>query len=197
MRNDERIIKYLENELSPQERNAFEFDLNNSVELMDDFNRYLKVMSNTDEVKNLDLNSNYLNSIIPEFRKKLEAPKTFSIKRNLVYAFGIMLVFIISMAIMKYFFSSESDSTELQEFAQSLDENQKIKLLEGLNNDSEVYNLMTESISNNELTDLLTSELEINNEVAEAYDISYDELFAGLSQQKVDEIYNEILKRNY
>jgi len=197
MRNDERIIKYLENELSPEERNFFEMDLNNSAELREDLNKYLKVKTETDELKKLKLNSLYLNTLLPEFRQKLDAPKSVPVKRNLGYAFGIMLVFIISMAIMKYFFSSESDSTELQEFAQSLDENQKIELLEGLNNDTEVYNLMTESISDNELTDLLTSELEINNEVAEAYDISYDELFAGLSQQKVDEIYNEILKRNY
>jgi len=197
MTTDERIIKYLENELSPEERNLFEMDLNNSAELREDLNKYLKVKTETDELKKLKLNSLYLNSLIPEFRKKLDAPKSISVRRNLGYAFGIMLIFILSISILKNLFSSESPTIVLQEFTQSLNENQKIELLEDLNGDAEVYKLVSENISDNELTNLLTTELEINNEVAEAYDISFNELIVGLSQQKIDEIYAEILNRKF
>ncbi|MDZ7623217.1 MAG: hypothetical protein U5J96_02055 [Ignavibacteriaceae bacterium] len=197
MKTDERIIKYLENELSPEERNLFEADLDNSVELKEEFEKYLKVNAETDELKKLKLNSLYLNSFIPEFRKKLDAPKSVSVKRNLGYAFGIMLIFILSISILKNFFSSESPAIVLQEFTQSLNENQKIELLEDLNGDAEVYKLLSENISDNELTNLLTTELEINNEVAEAYDISFNELIVGVSQQKIDEIYAEILNRKF
>lgn len=197
MTTDERMIKYLENELSPEERNLFEKDLKNSAELRDDLNKCLKVKTETDELKKLKLNSLYLNTLIPEFRKNLDAPKSVSVRRNLGYAFGIMLIFILSTSILKNFFSSESPTIVLQDFTQSLNENQKIELLEDLNGDAEVYNLMAESISDNELTNLLTTELEINNEVAEVYDISLNELIAGLSQQKIDEIYAEILNRNF
>ena len=197
MTTDERIIKYLENELSPEERNLFEADLNNSAELREELNIYLKVKTETNEFKKLKLNSLYLNSLIPEFRKKLDAPRSVTVKRNLGYAFGIMLVFILSTSILKNFFNSESPTIVLQEFAQTLNENQKIELLEDLNGDAEVYNLISENISDNELTNLLTTELEINNEVAEAYDISLNELIVGLSQQKIDEIYVEILNRKF
>jgi len=197
MTTDERIIKYLENELSPEERNFFEMDLNNSAELREDLNKYLKVKTETDELKKLKLNSLYLNTLIPEFRKKLDAPKSVSVKRNLGYAFGLMLIFILSISILKNLFSSESPTIVLQEFTQSLNENQKIELLEDLNGDAEVYKLVSENISDNELTNLLTTELEINNEVAEAYDISFNELIVGLSQQKIDEIYAEILNRKF
>jgi len=197
MTTDERIIKYLENELSPEERNLFEMDLNNSVELREDLNKCLKVKTETDELKKLKLNPLYLNTLIPEFRSKLEAPKSASVKRNLGYAFGIMLIFILSISILKNLFSSESSTIVLQEFTQSLNENQKMELLEDLNGDAEVYKLISENISDNELTNLLTTELEINNEVAEAYDISFNELIVGLSQQKIDEIYAEILNRKF
>jgi len=194
---DERMIKYLENELSPEERNLFEMDLNNSAELREDLNKYLKIKTETDELKKIKLNSLYLNTLIPEFRKKLDAPKSVSVKRNLGYAFGLMLIFILSISILKNLFSSENPAIVLQEFTQSLNENQKVELLENLNGDAEVYKLVSENISDNELTNLLTTELEINNEVAEAYNISFDELIVGLSQQKIDEIYAEILNRKF
>ena len=197
MTTDERIIKYLENELSPEERNSFEMDLNNSAELREDLNNYLKVKIETNEIKKLKLNQLYINSIIPEFRKKLDVPKSAYIKRNLGYAFGIMLIFILSIAILKNFINSSSESTDLQEFTQSLNEKQKIELMEDLNSDAEVYNLVSENMSETELTNLLTTELEIDNEVAEVYDISYNELIVGLSPQKIDEIYTEILNRNF
>jgi len=197
MTTEERIIKYLENELSPEERNTFESDLNNSVELREELNKYLNVKTETDKLKKLKLNSLYLNSLIPEFRQNLDTHKSASVKRNLGYAFGIMLIFILSISILKNLFNSESPTIVLQEFTQSLNKNQKIELLEDLNGDAEVYKLVSENISENELTNLLTAELEINNEVAEAYDISFNELIVGLSQQTIDEIYTEILNRNF
>lgn len=197
MKADERIVKYIENELSSQERNAFEVDLNNSVELREEFEKYLRVNEETDEIKKLKLNPLYLNSLIPEFRDKLNAPKSVSVKKNLGYAFGIMLIFILSIAILKNYYNNEGELIDLQEFTQSLNENQKIELLEDLNNDAEVYNLISENISDSEFTNLLATGLEINNEVAEAFDISYNDLMVGLSQQEVDKIYTEILNRNF
>ena len=70
-------------------------------------------------------------------------------------------------------------------------------MLEELNGESDDYNLLSENISNRELADILANDMEINSEVAEAYDISYNELIVGLSEQKVDKIYTEILNRNF
>jgi len=194
---DERIVKYIENELSPQERNAFEVDLSNSVKLREEFGKYLKVNAETDEIKKLKLNPLYLDSIIPEFRNKLETPKSVSIKKNLGYAFGIMLLFILSIAILRNFFNKESELIDIQEFTQSLNENQRIELLEELNGESEVYNLIPENISENRLNNLFAVNLEINNEVAEAYSIEYYEIVDDLSKDEIEVIYKEILNTNF
>ena len=197
MTTDERIIKYIENELTTEERSTFEFDLGNSLELKEEFEKYLRVKNETDEINTLKMNPFYLDSIIPEFRNKLKTPKSVSIKRNLGYAFGVMLVFIISIAVLNNFLNDESELNELEEFTQSLNENQKIELLEEINLVSNDYNIVSENISDKELVDILVADIEINSEVAEAYDISYNELIAGLSQQDIEKVYSEILNRNF
>jgi hypothetical protein len=197
MMTDERIIKYIENELTSEERIEFESDLGNSLELKEEFEKYLRVKNETDELSTLKMNPLYLDSIIPEFRNKLKKPKSVSIKRNLGYAFGVMLAFIISIEVLNNFLKDESEITEIEEFTQSLNENQKIELLEEINLVSNDYNIVSENISGKELVDILITDIEINNEVAEAYDIGYNELMANLSQQDIEKVYSEILNRNF
>jgi hypothetical protein len=197
MTTDERIIKYIENELSRQDRTEFEVELNNSEELREVLEKYLRVKRETGNLKELKLNPLYLDSILPEFRSKFETRKSLSFKKNLGYAFGIMLVFILSIAILKNFFISETESTDLKEFTQSLNENQRIELLEELNGESEVYNLIPENISESQLNNLLAANLEINNEVAEAYNIEYYEIVDDLSEDEIEVIYKEILNTNF
>lgn len=197
MTTDERIIKYIENELTSEERIAFEFDLGNSLELKAEFEKYLRVKKETNELNTLNLNPLYLGSIIPEFRIKLETPKLVSVKRNLGFAFGVMFVFILSIVVLNNFLNNESELNEIEEFTQSLNENQKIELLEEINLESNEYNIISENISDKELVEILVTDIQINSEIAEAYDISYNELMAGLSQQDIENVYSEILNRNF
>jgi len=108
-----------------------------------------------------------------------------------------MLVFILSVVILKNFFISETESTDLKEFTQSLNENERIELLENINDDSEVYNLISENISESQLSNLLAANLEINNEVAQAYNIEYFEIVDDLSEDEIEIIYKEILNTNF
>jgi len=108
-----------------------------------------------------------------------------------------MLVFIISIAVLNNFLKDESEITEIEEFTQSLNENQKIELLEEINLESNDYNIVSENISGKKLVDILITDIEINNEVAEAYDIGYNELMTDLSQQDIEKVYSEILNKNF
>jgi fibronectin type 3 domain-containing protein len=82
---------------------------------------------------------------------------------------------------------------DIQEFTQSLNENQRIELLENLNGEQGVYEIITDSLYKPELISLFETNLKVNNEVAETYDIEYDEIISGLSKDEVDIIYQEIL----
>lgn len=197
MKNDERIIKYLENELTPGERIAFETDLRNSTELKAELEKYLTVKKETVNLKEVKLNQDYLNSILPEFRNKLDLPETTSIRRNLGYAFGVMLAFIIAVVILQKIFIENTEVNAVQKFTESLNENQKIELLENLNGSLEDYFLMSENNTESLLTNLLQADLKITYEVAEAYDINYSDLVDRFSASEAENIYNEILNKNF
>jgi hypothetical protein len=194
---DERIIKYVENEMSANERSAFEAEVNNSVELKKELLKFMRVRNETEQLKNLRLNSLYLDTVLPEFRNRLEASKSFTVRRSLGYAFGVMLIFVISIFIMRNLFITESRLDEIEQFTDSLNENQRIELLENLNGEAEIYNYIPENISEAGIADLFASGLELNIEIAEAYDISYNDLIVGLSQAEIEKVYNEILNRNF
>ena len=192
MKTEERIIKYLDNDLTSEERTAFERELKSSEELKREFEKYSVIIEKIKNQKNLRLNSDYLSSILPEFHKKVDSGKKETLRRGLSYAFGLILLFLIGISFQKIFFNNQKKSNDLEVFAQSLNENQKIELLENLNGGEELYKLIPE----NDLADLFEKDLQIDNEVAEAYDINYKEMIDGLSRDEAEKIYNELLNRN-
>ena len=192
MTNEEKIIKYLDNEFTTEEKKAFEAELENSKELLDDFNRFLELKSNVAQVKNIKLKQDYLDSILPEFHRKYPTGKRESIRKSLSYAFGVMLIFIISITILRTFFTDRQQSGAIEEFAQSLNTEQKMELLETLNRESLNYKQESET----DLVDLLESDLEINNEVLDEYDISYKDILNDMDDDKLDIVYQEVLNKN-
>jgi len=197
MTTDERIIKYLENELISEERITFETDLRKSSQLRKEVEEYLRLKKEISNLKEIKLNENYLESIVPEFRNKLDLPKTTSVRRNLGYAIGVMLLFIISVVILQKLFTNNSKQSQVEEFTESLNVNQRIELLENLNSNLEDYYQISENNTDMELINLLQKDLKLNNDVAEAYDINYTELVDELSASEAEKIYNEILNKNF
>lgn len=197
MNYDERIVKYFDGDLSPEEISEFEFDLKNSSQLKNVFECYLEVNHQVKELKNVKLNQAYLDSIIPEFRNNINIQKPVTIKRNLGYAFGAIFALIISLLIFNNIMFENKDINSVETFTESLNQDQKLELLQSLNGNTEEYDLISENLSDLELTDLLQSELNINNEIAEVYDISYNELVEELNQTEADKIYQEILNKNF
>jgi hypothetical protein len=197
MTNDERIIKYLENDLSSDERIGFESDLKNSSELREEYEKYLKANHRVNELKDIKLKQAYLDSFILEFRNSINTQKPVTSKRNLGYAFGAIIAMIISIAIFNNIMLENKDLSSVEEFTESLNQDQKFELLQSLNGSTEEYDLISENLDDAELTSLIQSELNINNEIAEVYDIGYNELVEELSKNEADKIYQEILNKNF
>ncbi|MBK9099598.1 MAG: hypothetical protein IPM14_16100 [bacterium] len=197
MNKEEKIIRYIENELTSGDRDAFEEELNSSSELRKEFDKYLHLKNETLELKKVKLDNLYLDSIIPEFRAKLQTTKSPSIRLNFGYAVGIMLIFVFSVAIINYFLSEKSTNTDLPEFAESLDENQRLELLENLDYGIIPTELVSENVSINEIDEIINAEFEFSSEVIETYKIDNDDLIVGLGQDEINKIYNEILNRNF
>jgi cbb3-type cytochrome oxidase subunit 3 len=195
MQTDERIIKYIEDELTADERISFECDLKTSILLRDEYQQYLNLRKNIDLSKEAKLSQDYLDSIVPEFRNKFHKSKSGVLRRNFGYAFGTMLIFIFSVVILKSVFTDNSEMNTIQEFAESLNEAEKIELLENMNGDLDEYDLFADNYSGTEISDLLSQELEISYNVVDAYDISYTDLVEELNPEEAEKIYNEILNK--
>jgi len=196
MINDERIIKYIENELTPEEKINFETDIKNSSLLREKLGKYLSVKKELSNLKEAKLAENYLDSIVPEFRNKLDYPKTTPLKRNLAYASAIMLAFVVSTVILQNVFTENTAVNQVQQFTESLNENQKIELLENLNGNLEGYYQISGNSAEIALANLLQTDFKINYELAEAYDINYPDLVDELSASEAEIIYKEILNKN-
>jgi hypothetical protein len=197
MKTDEKIIKYLNGELIHEDRISFEAELKNSPHLRSEYELFLKLQQNVKLSKEVRLNQNYLNAIIPEFRIKLNSDIPIIFKNKIGYSFVAVIALLISFLIFKNILMENSEISSIQRFTESLNVNQKIEILENLNEDNEEYILTSNNVTNIELTNMLQAELKINNEIAEVYDISYSELVDDLSQVEADKIYKEILNKNF
>jgi hypothetical protein len=197
MKTDEKIIKYLNSELTHEDRISFEAELKNSLHLRSEYELFLKLEQNIKLSKEVRLNQNYLNAILPEFRSKSYSNNSVVFRNKIGYSFAAVIAILISFLIFKNIYLENSKISSIQSFTESLNENQKIEILENLNRDNEEYVLASNNVTNIELTNMLQAELKINNEIAEAYDISYSELVDDLSQAEADKIYKEILSKNF
>ena len=197
MSNDEKIIKYINGELTADEKLSFESELNKSSQLKAEYKQYEKIAEQIKVSKSVRLDQKYLNSILYEFHNKSKSSKSIVDKSRIGYAFGILLAFFVSAMIFNNVFWQKTENVSLQEFTESLNENQKVELLDNINGDLEDYINLAGSDSEIELTDLLQSDLSINNDIAEVYDINYTELVGDLSPIEAEKIYNEILSKNF
>lgn len=192
MTNEERIIKYLDNYLSAEEKKAFEEDLKSSAELRDELSEYQVLKDKLDQAKSIELNKDYVDSILPEFHNRFPKGKRETIRKSLSYAFGVMLIFLISITILRTFFTDRKLNGTLEEFTESLNDEQQIELLESMNGISVSYSQLTDD----DLVGLLENDLEINKDVIEAYNIGDEELISSLSETEFDYLYQEILNKN-
>ena len=193
MQIEERIIKYLDDDLTQEARAAFERELNSSEELKREFENYLIIKEKINNQKNLKLSSDYENSILHEFHKNPHKHKREVLRKSLSYAFGLIVIILVGISVQKIFFDNNVNNLgDLEKFAQSLDENQKLDILESLNDSNDLSDI----ISGKEYVDLLENNLVVNEDVLETYDIGYKDLIVNLSDTEADKIYNELINRN-
>lgn len=197
MKTEEKIIKYIDDDLSAEEREVFEKELSASISLQKEYKKLLVVKEEIDLSKNIALDNKYLDSIIPEFRNRVDRPESFTLNKKVGYAFVVIIAFLVSTVIFNNIVTENNKVNDLQIFTESLDEEQKLNLLENLNGDIEEYYLIADNGFSNDLTDLIQTDLEINNDIAEVYGINYNELIDQLSPVEAEKIYNEILRKKF
>ena len=93
--NEEKYFSYLHGKMNFDEKKEFESELANSSDLNNEFNEYKRLMNIVSEMKDINLSRDYSESIIIEFRKRLELKSTKIIIPNLRYAVSLIIIIFI------------------------------------------------------------------------------------------------------
>jgi GrpB-like predicted nucleotidyltransferase (UPF0157 family) len=93
--NEEKFFLYLNGKMNSSERLIFEDELKESEELKNNFGEYKNLMHFIDETKNAEISKDYSESIVPNFRNRLERTDGRKLFKKLKYVFASFLIITI------------------------------------------------------------------------------------------------------
>jgi len=93
---EEKFFSYLKGKMNSEEKKEFEDELISSDNLNKEYTEYKKLNSIIDETKNIHLSKDYSESIITDFRKRIESKELKRSFPMIRYAFAsIIIIFIV------------------------------------------------------------------------------------------------------
>lgn len=194
------ILKYLDGQMSLQEKSDFEKELNQSNELRDSLDQYKSILFSIDFAKNVKMNKDYASSIIPEFRRRIENKKSVRLNIRYAYVIGIFLI-VTAAAIMFQQFNSENLAEREAFVVNDLTQIEIDLLLDQMNSEEIIVAYESEMTAN--LDSLYTAHY--SDEIIFS-DLAEENLFALngidlreieyiLSEEEMELVYNQIINK--
>ncbi|MDP2364935.1 MAG: hypothetical protein Q8M94_14345 [Ignavibacteria bacterium] len=100
---EEKFFLYLNGKMSSQERMMFENELKKSETLNDAFEEYKNLVHLVNETKNIKVNDNYTESIVPAFRSRLERMDKKKSYSNFKYVFASILIIAVGYLVVSQY----------------------------------------------------------------------------------------------
>jgi hypothetical protein len=198
---EEKFFAYLKGKMNSLEKNEFEDELNHSEILKNEFIEYKKLNGIIDEIKNVQLNKDYSESIITEFRKRKENKKIKIISPTIKYALASIIIIVAG-----YFLMTMTNKENLQEIKLNLEDFSEAEL----NSWNSNYYYSTSAFENN-IDDDAVSKIDsiykenLSESLVEALSEKKLEDFISinnvsdvdeyLSDNDVDMIYNQLINK--
>ena len=199
MNDEERIIRYLDNDLSDVERSKFESDLNTDLNLKKLFDEFLKLNNLLIESKKVE-NSDpgYFINIVPRFREgKINAVRYFSLPK-LGFALTIIFVLVLSYILVntELIFNDRNQNT-ISEISDELADSDIDGILRYIDEENEGYNYdqLPVDYLENDLAELINQipETEFNL----LADAASNDISSEFSAEEADKIYEELINKNF
>lgn len=192
---DEKILQYLDGQLTKDEKILFEKELNSSPELKKKYEEYISVQSKLNEFKDIKVDETYFNRIVPEFRKRLEIKK----KTRRIFSFS----FVNSLAaiILLYFvLSPNGNNLNLDEAVKNWTENDfnyAIEYVDQQNSGFDIIDDYNTTEIDSVISSMLTDELNLSNNSTVYNTIDYNILNTQMNSNDINDLYKEILNKKY
>ena len=198
--NEEKFFLYLKGKMNSQERMIFEDELKKSEELKNDFEDYKNLVHSINETKNIEINKDYSESIVPNFRSKIERINEKKSSTNLKYVFASLLIIIAGYIIVSQF-SGENNQELKQVFTDLSDDELNLIANDFYASDDLTKNLddiSTQKIDSiyaeNLKTSLTESIGDINsNVILDKYNVTDVDQY--LSDNDIDLIYSQLIEK--
>lgn len=191
------IIKYLDDQLSEEEKHNFERQLSDSAELQSEFKKYADINAQIDELKEIESNKLYFNSVLPRFhRKQKDQSAVFSFK-NVGYVFSLVIMLIVSYNVFNILYQG-NESANIIKFTESLTTDEKIDLLSTLNGETttEYLNKLYSDFYGNNIETGFT-DISDKNQIAVSYNLDVNNIEEIVTDEEFENIYNELLSKNF
>lgn len=204
--NDERLLKYFENEMSRQERKEFENELQANPDLLIKLNEFKRVSSSFSVYKNVEADERYFNSLIPRFNEKDKRSKVSLFADYLLRPVYLYSVLSSAAAVMIIFFTlisvNKTEPVSIQSLANEMQETEITEQLETYKEDYYTAETIQESVSDSTVSNYYYDQIKENpDQIAEyissnsGYEVSYSSIYKDLSDEEADKIYNELINK--
>ncbi len=197
---DEKIINYLDGQMNADQKKEFETELVSSHELMQKFTEYKKVYNYISLSKQKNLHQSYSESIIPEFRKRIESKASGAFVKRFAYVLASIIIITSALYLINILIVQNQNPETLLTTIE-IESNDLDVLFDNMSADDIIlaYNDTNPGV----LESLLIthySESVLDSSLAEENyfalnDIDYYQIENLLSDEELDLVYNEIINK--
>jgi hypothetical protein len=195
--NRDRVIRYIDGQMSPEEKSYFEEELKNSLSLHNELEDCRKLLKKFHEVKDVSVEEDYFTNLLPEFRKKISSGRKFMAYPVLGYGLvSIIIIVFFSIIILRN--SDEVPQTE--DVVSSLSDNETEYIL---NNYSDTDMSLEIATNNSENYDSVLTNLLAENLVSDNPDLNYiiesseGNFYNVMTESQAEIIYNELINKKF
>lgn len=198
--NEEKYFDCLKGKMNPNEKKLFEDELQSSDSLRKSFEDYKTLIQIIDKTKNIKLNPDYTQSIVPDFRNKIEVKKFNQVIPKLMYSLSFVAVALLSFYFV-YDITTKDSNDITTTFAELSTEEMNIvsesidfsassgNSLEELSMEK-IDSLYSEQLSENILE---SSEEKTTGNILNGYELSDVEDY--LSDDDIEKIYTQLIDK--
>ncbi len=201
MKNEQRIVRYLDGQMNPDEVRQFESDIEQSEELQNLLRRYKKTFLLINSAKDISVDERYFSNIAVQTKQAMQS--TIRIKSFPAFAYGFSIILILTG--IYFFILNRQPVTQIVQKETLIQELNKTQIDELYNYYSSYSDEITfEHDYNGEferiIDDLIISELKIGEKELDlliAEFINGSSSFADLSDTEIDFVFEELLHTKF
>jgi hypothetical protein len=201
MKVNDKIILYLDNQMSEEEKLIFENELKNSNILQKELEDYKNFLNEITEQKNILIEEDYFSQMIPKLKGRIEERKKLKLIPKL--AFGVTTVAAV-LVVFFFTFTNKSIKNEITSMKTENVQNSNNEFGSILGNGSNQINIGNlsnveaakyDSVFNAMISNALSLSPQSINYLSADNNTELSNMLQGINQKEANDIYNQLLHK--